>query len=69
MQQVGDIYGDEMADLLRQMLQYSPQDRPTFSEIRQYLENSLELVDESENCFSPLPSDTEDQPNPQDLCE
>ena len=30
-QQVGDIYGDGMADLLRQMLQYSPQDRPTFS--------------------------------------
>ncbi len=31
------MYGSSLASLLRKMLSYNPDSRPTFSEIREYL--------------------------------
>jgi hypothetical protein len=39
--QVEQLYGSELALLIGQMLSYSPEDRPSFSDIRYYLESTL----------------------------
>ena len=46
------------------MTQYHPEDRPTFSEIRQYIEERLEVCEPAveQEWFSPLLPDTEDVP-------
>jgi len=41
LEQVEMLYGCDLSNLLRQMLEFAPEDRPTFSEIRDYLENTL----------------------------
>jgi hypothetical protein len=45
------------------MLQYCPEDRPSFSDIQDYLENSLDMAEEPDDHFNPLPPDTEDKQN------
>lgn len=57
-EQVQDLYGSDLSNLLRQMLEYNPDDRPSLSEIRDYLENTLEMEDYSDDYFNPLPPDT-----------
>ena len=37
LEEVEKLYGMELAQLLRQMLEYLPENRPTFCEIREYL--------------------------------
>lgn len=37
LEEVESVYAGELSGLLRQMLQSSPRDRPSFSQIREYL--------------------------------
>jgi hypothetical protein len=46
------------------MLHYLPDQRPSFENIRDYLEKTLEMTDgSSEDYFTPLQTDSEDTPN------
>lgn len=41
--------------MLRLMLQYNPEERPTFSQIREFLERTLDLTNvNQENFYDPM---------------
>lgn len=59
---ISEMYEPEFRDLLAKMLEYYPQNRPTFLHIKEYLENTLELtaISANQSIYAPLEEDPQD---------
>ena len=54
-------YSEDLCNILKMMLESSPNDRPSFSELKHFLVNELDmnctLTDECDGCINPAPTD------------